>query len=67
MLENVVKRSEFVYTREQRYTKLFIIIIIIFHTAYIEQRVHSASESAFHSSSSMLNQPASLSSTVHSV
>ena len=27
MLENVVKRSEFVYTREWRYTNVIIIII----------------------------------------
>ena len=35
MLENVVKRSEFLYTREQRYTKVIYYIIYKEHSVYL--------------------------------
>ena len=37
MLENVVKGSEFGYTREQRYTKKLSIIIIIIIISIVNQ------------------------------
>ena len=55
MLENVVKRSEFVYTREQRYTKviyyyyfLLVVVVMVVVILAIAVLAHPKAEADIH-------------------